>query len=124
MNLVINNKTEEQKSNNSTEERHTTVNGTAPSISRGNGTSEYDTDDVNERIRKKKENQDAKMGTDAIGSKQKQEADDITKSKKDMAAGPGNEYKDQPPQGLASSKGYDLKPVKEKVPEAIQQPKK
>ena len=43
------------------------------------------------------------MGTDAIGSKQKQKADDDTRNKKDMAAGPGNEFKDQKdPQGLAN----------------------
>ena len=53
---------------NVTESRNTTVSGVAPSIRRSNDT-DYDKEDVNESIRRKKEKQDSKMGTDAIGSK-------------------------------------------------------
>ena len=34
------------------------------------------------------------MGTDTIGTKEKTNAKDVTDKKKDMAAGPGNEFKD------------------------------
>ena len=49
-----------------------------------------------ETIKRLKSKQDAKSGTDKIGGKEAKNADEVTRTKKDMAAGPENEFKDQP----------------------------
>lgn len=54
-------------------------------------------EDTLETIKRLKAKQDAKQGTDNIGGKEARNADEVTKTKKDMAAGPPNEFKDEPP---------------------------
>ena len=54
-------------------------------------------DDTLDTIKRLKAKQDAKQGTDKIGGKEAKNADEVTRTKKDMAAGPPNEFKDETP---------------------------
>lgn len=73
--------------------------------------------DVLKTIREKKEAQAKEIGTDTIGTKQKDTAEEVTNSKKDMGAGPGNPYKDDANPSLATKKNATK--LKENKPEAI-----
>ena len=56
------------------------------------------------KIRELKAKQDKEKGTDSIGTKQADAAKEITDSKKDMAAGEGNPFKDDANPSLVAKK--------------------
>ena len=55
-------------------------------------------------IRDRKADQNKQIGTDTIGTKEANNAKEITDSKKDMGAGKGNEFKDDANPSLAAKK--------------------